>query len=311
MTEQNWGDEGKFRFWLSLGAQSFESMSSHVQVDMSALSDRGKVQPNNEDHFLVARFERSMQSILTNLPSGCISDDTRELAYGMFVADGMGKNAAGRVASSKIITYLMRMVLHTPDWILRLDELLMREVQRRMEHRFQQLHEALISEAREKPSLAGMGTTLTMTLSLGEICVLVHVGDSRAYVFRENQLHQLTEDDTVARTLAEEGAIRPEDVSTHPMRHVLTNVLGWGGHRVRVQYRELRLKDGDQVLLCTDGLTDLVPDVAIAEVLRTAATARDSCRALVDLALNSGGNDNVTVALGRYHIPELGSLKAV
>jgi protein phosphatase len=85
---------------------------------------------------------------------------------------------------------------------------------------------------------------------------------------------------------------------------MLTNVLGGKGGPVRMEYHELRLADGDQILLCTDGLTDLVPDAAIREVLSKARPAADACRALVDLALEAGGKDNVTVALGRYHIPE-------
>jgi protein phosphatase len=108
----------------------------------------------------------------------------------------------------------------------------------------------------------------------------------------------------VAQAYANAGAIRPEEVATHPLRHVLTKVLGGRGGPIQLDYRELRLADGDQVLLCTDGLTDVVPDAAIREVLRTAGTAADACRVLVDLALESGGKDNVTVVLGRYHIPE-------
>jgi protein phosphatase len=86
--------------------------------------------------------------------------------------------------------------------------------------------------------------------------------------------------------------------------HVLTNVLGGKDGRVRVDYRELHLVDSDQILLCTDGLTDMVSDESIAQVLRSAGTAADACRTLVDQALEAGGKDNVTVVLGRYHIPE-------
>ncbi|HTU22011.1 MAG TPA: SpoIIE family protein phosphatase, partial [Gemmataceae bacterium] len=159
-------------------------------------------------------------------------------------------------------------------------------------------------QARDDPALSGMGTTMTVTCSLGADLLLVHAGDSRAYLFRNERLYRLTCDHTVAQSLADVGTIRPEDVATHPLRHVLTNVLGAREDDVRVEWRELRLADGDQILLCTDGLTDLVPDTAILEALQSADTAAGACRALVDLALEAGGKDNVTVVLGRYHIPD-------
>jgi serine/threonine protein phosphatase PrpC len=280
------------------------SFSAKVQVDLGALSHPGKVRPNNEDHFLVARFDRSMQTLLTNLPPGHVPQRCGETAYGMLVADGMGGQAAGEVASRNAITFLVDLVLETPDWILRLDDGLMQEVRQRMEQRFQKVQQALSGQAREDPALSGMGTTLTVACSLGADLLLVHVGDSRAYLFRQDRLHRLTCDHTMAQCLADVGAILPEDVASHPLRHMLTNALGGKGGRVRVECRELRLADCDQILLCTDGLTDLIPDSAIREVLQSARAASDACRALVDLALEAGGNDNVTVALGRYHIPD-------
>jgi serine/threonine protein phosphatase PrpC len=281
-----------------------QSISACVEVDLGALSDAGKVRPKNEDHFLVARFERNMQTLLTNLPPGHIPVSASETAYSMLVADGMGGHAAGEIASRNAVSLLVDLFLRTPDWILRYDEGWLQKVRQRMEWRFQRVQEALTDQAREDPALTGMGTTLTMACSGGADLILVHVGDSRAYLFRQNKLHRLTSDHTMAQSLADVGAISHEEVATHPLRHILTNVLGGKGERVKVEYRELRLADGDQILLCTDGLTDLVPDVAIRDVLRNAATAADGCRALMNLALESGGKDNVTVVLGRYRIPD-------
>jgi protein phosphatase len=286
--------------------RDYKSVSTLVQVDHGALSDPGKVRPNNEDHYLVARFDRNMQTLLTNLPPGHVPLRCGETAYGMLVADGMGGEAAGEVASRLAVSVLIDLVLQTPDWILRLDEQSREAWRKRMEHRFQQVQEALRGQAREDPSLSGMGTTLTLTCSLGADLLLIHAGDSRAYLFRQDKLERLTSDHTLAQSLADAGVIPPQAVATHPMRHVLTNVLGGKGGRVRVECRDLRLVDGDQILLCTDGLTDLVRDEIIVQVLQSAATASDACRSLVDLALNAGGKDNVTVVLGRYHIPEVG-----
>jgi PPM family protein phosphatase len=300
----NDGDTDEFSLPQPREALAPRSISAHVQVDLGALSDPGKVRPNNEDHFLVARFDRSMQTLLTNLPPGQIPQRSGETAYSLLVADGMGGHAAGEVASRNAIRFLVDLVLETPDWIMRLDDDWMEKVRQRMQRRFQQVQEALTGQVREDPDLWGMGTTLTVTCSLGADLLLFHAGDSRAYLFRQDRLHRLTCDHTMAQCLADVGAISPEEVATHPLRHVLTNALGGKGGPVRVEYHELRLADGDQILLCTDGLTDLVPDEAIREVLSRAGPAADVCRALVDLALESGGTDNVTAALGRYHIPQ-------
>lgn len=299
-------DTEEFSWPAPAYARSILSISARVQVDLGALSDAGKVRPNNEDHFLGARFERNMRTLLTNLPSGQVPDQCGETAYSMLVADGMGGEAAGEVASRNAIGILVDLVLQTPDWILRLDEHWLKAVQHRMEQRFQKVQETLTGQAREDPALWGMGTTMTLTCSLGADLLLFHVGDSRAYIFRHDRLYRLTCDHTMAQSLADVGAIHPEDVATHPLRNVLTNVLGGNDKPVRVECRELRLLDGDQILLCTDGLTDMVPDNAIREVLRSAGTAADACRVLLEQALDAGGRDNVTVVLSRYRIPDEG-----
>jgi len=299
-------DTDVFTFPETSDVRSFKSISARVQVDLGALSDPGKVRPNNEDHYLVARFDRSMQTLLSNLPPGHVPERSGETGYGMLVADGMGGEAAGEVASRVAISVLVDLVLQTPDWILRLDEQWLQEVRKRMEQRFQQVQEALRGQVRDDPSLSGMGTTMTLAGSLGSDFFLIHAGDSRAYLFRQDKLHRLTCDHTMAQSLADAGIISPQEVATHPLRHVLTNVLGGKGGRVRVDYRELRLADGDQILLCTDGLTDMVSEESIVQVLRSAGTAAKACRTLVDQALDAGGKDNITVVLGRYHIPEEG-----
>lgn len=287
---------------LSAGGRGSESVSAGTQVDLGALSHPGKVRSNNEDHYLAARFERSMHTLLTNLPPGLIPEQCGETAYGMLVADGLGGAAAGEVASSSAIRVLLDLVLETPDWIMRLTEDLLQEVLNRMEQRFQKIQIALVEQGQEAPDLTGMATTMTLACSLGPQLILAHAGDSRAYLLRHGQLLRLTRDHTVAQRLADMGKIRPEDISRHPRRHVLTNALGGEGDRVLVEGRTLQLEDDDQLLLCTDGLTEMVPENTIQEVLRSAGTSVDACHALVGRALDAGGKDNVTVVVARYHI---------
>ena len=281
-----------------------DTISSRTQVDLGACSEVGHVRANNEDCFLVARLERSLNTLLTNLPAGDLPIKQAEIAYAMLVADGIGGAVAGEVASRTAITKLVELALETPDWHMRLDNEGANEVLARTDQRIRKLRDALIERAATDPSLAGMGTTMTLALSHGPNLIIVHVGDSRAYLFHEGKLHQLTRDQTLAQDLAELGVIRPEHVAKHHSRHVLTGAIATRGDEAQAEFHQAWLADGDQVLLCTDGLNEMVTDAAIAEVLAEPGSASDACRALVDLALAGGGVDNVTVVLARYRIPK-------
>ena len=280
--------------------------SSLVTVELAALSDPGKHRANNEDHYFVGRFQRAMRTLTTNMPKGAMPESYDETVYGMLVADGVGGSAAGEIASRTAIQALVDLILETPDWIMLLDDRLAEEVLHRMERRFQRVRETLVERANADPSLRGMGTTMTVAATVGSELLTAHVGDSRAYVFRrDGRLERLTRDQTMAQSLADSGAISQAEVETSPFRHVLTSALATRGAFVQVELKRSRLHDGDQVLLCSDGLTDMVPDELIARVLGESRTSAQSCRRLVDLALENGGKDNVTVVLGRYRIPTL------
>jgi protein phosphatase len=277
--------------------------SSEVRVDFGALSHPGKVRTNNEDSYLVVRFDRGLETLLTNLPEGYVPRRFQEVGYGMTVADGVGGSASGEVASRLAITTLVTLVLNQPDWLMRLGEPESKRVMRRMARRLRQVDEALKEEAATDRTLAGMATTLTLACSLGSDLFLAHVGDSRAYYYRGTELHPLTRDHTYVRALADLGILRPEAALTHRLRHVLTRALGGRAASSEAEVQRLQLGDGDQVLLCTDGLTDLVDNATIAAVLSRAGPAREACKTLVDLALERGGKDNVTVVLARYRFP--------
>jgi protein phosphatase len=277
-----------------------KSTSAAVTVDLGALTHPGKVRPNNEDHYLVVRMERSMQALLTNLPDGLVPERYVDTAYGLVVADGVGGAAKGEVASRMAISALVDLVQATPDWIMRFNNQLIQEVMRRLDERFHAIRQILRQQVRSDPSLTGMATTLTLTASLGADLIVAHAGDSRAYLFRKGDLHRLTRDHTLAERLAERGL--PMPVQATRLKHVLTNALGTGDADVQAEIHQVGLLDGDVLLLCTDGLTDMVSESAIKQVLDELRPASDACRILVDLALEGGGRDNVTVVLGRYSI---------
>jgi protein phosphatase len=173
-------------------------------------------------------------------------------------------------------------------------------VMQRMTERYRRVDAALREEARADPGLAGMGTTMTLACSLGADLILAHVGDSRAYLLRGGALHSLTRDHTLVQELVDRGVVRPEQAAQHPFRHVLTRALGGSGGEIEAEVQHLLLADADQLLLCTDGLTDMVDATTIGAILQSAASSDDACQALVELALQNGGKDNVTVVLARY-----------
>ncbi|MGZ3432211.1 MAG: PP2C family protein-serine/threonine phosphatase, partial [Isosphaeraceae bacterium] len=130
-----------------------------------------------------------------------------------------------------------------------------------------------------------------------------HVGDSRAYLFRKGQLQQLTRDHTVAQALADAGEIKQQDVRKHLRRNTLTNYLGGHGGKVKADVRWLQLEDGDRVVLCSDGLSDMVEDHGIASCLVENPEPGVAAIALTQLALHNGGKDNITVVVAQYTIP--------
>jgi protein phosphatase len=294
-------ETGDYTGWSSAPARP--PAPAQARVDLGALSHPGKVRPNNEDCYLVARFERALQLLLTNLPEGHAPARLEDVAYGMLVADGIGGAAAGEVASRLAATTLMNLVANTPDWVMRPGRRESARLLERMAERYRAVDAALKKEAWADPGLSGMGTTMTVAASLGAELFLGHVGDSRAYLCRGDNLHRLTRDHTCAQALADAGLIAQEEVGTHQLRHVLTRALGAGPGQAEADIERIDLLDGDQVLLCTDGLTEMVDDVTLALILHSGGTAQEACQALVEAALDRGGRDNVTVVLARYGFP--------
>jgi protein phosphatase len=278
--------------------------SSQVEVELAAVSDRGLVRESNEDHYLVVRIGRSMQTLLTNLLPDQVPTRAEEVAYGLVVADGMGGPAGGEVASQLAITTLVSLAVHTPDWILGIRPKDTRRRMQRMAARWRLVQEALRRRGDREPALGQMGTTMIAAVSLGTRLVLGHIGDSRVYLFRQGQLLQLTRDHTLVQTLIDLGQVTPEQAATHPDRGALLRSLSAARDTSQGDFQQAFLADGDQVLLCTDGLTDMVDTEAIRSVLSRAASADEGCQSLLAAALKNGGRDNVTIALARYRFPQ-------
>ncbi|HLW67211.1 MAG TPA: protein phosphatase 2C domain-containing protein [Gemmataceae bacterium] len=273
--------------------------ASSVNVDLSARSHQGLIRDRNEDSYLVLRGFRGLEVLGSSMAESAMPPRFEFSSFGMLVADGMGGMPGGDVASRVAVQTLIALVLNTPDWIMLTGEAENEELLTRLAERYRKVDSALREEGMVDPKLSGLGTTMTVAYSLGADIFLAHVGDSRAYLLRGDGLHRLTKDHTYAQILADLGAIPAQEVVRHQFRHVLTRYLG-APKPVNADVHQMRLHDGDQILLCTDGLTSLVDDPAIAAILRGAQTAAKACEDLVLAALNQGGMDNVTVALARY-----------
>jgi serine/threonine protein phosphatase PrpC len=279
--------------------------SSRVNVDFFGMSEKGQVRTNNEDHFLLVRVGRAVETVLTNLSEAetLPGELFEETGYGMVLADGVGGEAAGEVASRQAIYTLLSLALHTPDWQFRWGAKEKNTVLWRMRDRFRRINAALLRNADADPRLTGMCTTMTAAVIHGNGLIIGHMGDSRAYLLHHGKLIQLTRDHTVGERLVEDGTHTPSDPLVVELRGLLLKALGSREGECEPDVYDCLLENNDQLLLCTDGLTDMVDDVEIETIMNGASSAESACRKLVDQALGNGGRDNVTVIVARYSLP--------
>jgi PPM family protein phosphatase len=268
-----------------------------VRVEIAARTHPGKVRTNNEDNFHVVRFGRYLRTLVSSLPEGEVPSEAEDAGYAFAVADGMGGMAAGEVASRLAITLLVEHALETPDWIMGRDERSASKAIDRAARRFQYVNAGVLERAATGPGLKGMGTTLSMALTLGDDLIVAHVGDSPVFLLHDGVLQRLTRDHTMGEKLARLGV-----TETGQFHHVLTHAIGIKGTGGEPDIRRYRLGDGDRLMLCTDGLTDMVDAAAITAELARETAVDDVCRALIDMALDRGGRDNVTVVVAEYRI---------
>jgi protein phosphatase len=267
-------------------------------VTFGAQSHPGLVRPNNEDHYLVVERRRARTVLLTNLPEQVLrpADDT---AYVLAVADGMGGAAFGEIASMLALRSGWEQSPRTIKWTWIINDREVEELKERVELIFRRMNQDLLEHGEADPACARMATTLTGVYTVGPEAFVGHVGDSRAYLYRHTTLTQLTHDHTLAQECLDRGL----PVCCHSWHHKLTNCLGGGpGREVYVEFHHLRLEDGDLLLLCSDGLTDMVPDEEIARILGWGGPPQETAQALVEAALRNGGKDNVSVVLARYEV---------
>ena len=250
-------------------------MKVRAGVEVASLSDVGCQRENNEDS--LAYWE---------------SPDDAGFAHSgrlAIVADGMGGCEGGQFAS--------RIAVETVEHVYSTS--LDSDPQQRLLEGFRQAHDRIQQRARENPGLHGMGTTMTAFAIVGECLYYAHIGDSRLYLLRAGKLRVVTRDHSLVSRLVETGIIRAEDADNHPQKHVLTAAVG-SADDIQPDFsaEPVELEKSDVLLLCTDGLWGQVSEPELQEALASQAPG-EACRALVQLARDHGGPDNITLQIAR------------
>lgn len=278
--------------------------SSSVRVTIGARSHQGTLRQRNEDHYLVVRVGREQETLATSLSSSDVPPRFEESGYAMIVADGLGEGGAGSVASRVALSTFAHLALHYGKWNVRVDPITAEQIMERAEWYYSQIDAAVHTRASSDPGLKGMTAALTAAYSAGDDLFIAHVGHSRAYLYRDGHLAQLTRDHTIARHLADTKRPAAVERRAQDLKHILTDAVGAPGAHPLVEVERFQLMNGDCVMLCTNGLTDMIDDARIAEVLALRRDPGEQCATLVDMANHAGGGDNVTVLLAEYRIPK-------
>ena len=218
-------------------------------------------------------YSRNQTILDTNLPPDSLPEHTGDDGYLFIVADGMGGMAAGEVASRLAISTSLKLLQGSERWGFKVNHREAHELFNQINRDLQEVDKTLTEQSVADRRLLGMGTTLTAAYSMGVDLFIVHLGDSRAYLYRGGTLRQLTKDHTVAQAMADAGHISPESVRHHAKRNALTNFLGGHNGRVKADLRWLRLVEGDRLLLCSDGLNEMIDDLSIGRILGPARQA--------------------------------------
>jgi len=257
-------------------------MTHHVALQFAASTDAGKVRGHNEDAIQL--------------------DEAQGIAV---LADGMGGYNAGEIASGIAVTAF------TASLTQRLEQaqgarraLGSRMLERMLSASVEAANEAILAAAASQPEFSGMGTTLVAALFHAGRIVVAHLGDSRAYRFRQGVLTQLTRDHSQLQEQIDAGLVSPEWARFAPNKNLITRALGVVS-KVNVETGVHAIEEGDVYLLCSDGLSDMLSAGQIADLLAQEADLDASCAALVDAANDNGGRDNISVILARVGVIDI------
>ncbi|HAC61719.1 MAG TPA: Stp1/IreP family PP2C-type Ser/Thr phosphatase [Lachnospiraceae bacterium] len=206
----------------------------------------------------------------------------------LIVADGMGGHAAGDLASRVCVETAVSSIEGSGQT----------ETIPILAEAVQKANRAVLKKAAEKPEYAGMGTTIVAAVIDGNTLYVANVGDSRLYLIDDDRIDQITLDHSLVAEMVRSGRISPEQMRNHPEKNIITRAVG-GEENVEVDFFDVGLHKGDVVLLCSDGLTNMVEDEQIFRIVRREKTLRDAGQKLISAANSAGGRDNISVVLAR------------
>lgn len=269
------------------------------EIDTYGLTHKGKVRVENQDQFLLALIHRRLNVVLTSLsPEQRDALSGEERIGGMaMVADGVGGGEGGAEASATALESVTEYVKHSSACFYRGDHA-ENEFIDELQTAATRAHQAILDRRTAAGRSGTMATTLTMWFGVWPMSYLLQVGDSRYYLLRDNQLRQLSRDQTMAQDLVDQGVLTRTAAFRTQFANVLSSALGAENAAPVVTRIAQRW---DQVgLLCSDGLTKHVSDARIEECLRGMTSAKQVCEQLLQEALDGGGTDNVTIIVGRF-----------
>lgn len=271
-----------------------------VTAEAWGITDPGLVRERNEDQFLIATLERTLQVEQSSIADGNGNRVTeRPQGRLLVVADGMGGVEGGDVASAVAIDGMTHYALALMPWVVAANFAHADILSDGLRHALHDCEQRLHQVAERKGLDRNMGTTLTIAYVTWPVLHIVHVGDSRCYVFRDGQLSRLTRDHTIAQELVERNTLTEDQAAQSRFASMLTNAVG-GSNDAVVDLHRYELRTGDELLLCTDGLSAGVPDRQVRDLLAQGGSVRDRASTLVDAAKGAGGEDNITVVLAHF-----------
>lgn len=255
-----------------------------MSLDIALLTDIGRKRKNNEDAGIAFHYHT------TSLGAG-------HQIYFLAVADGMGGHLAGEKASEETIRIISTSFVRVFTGLV-FDRNLAETLATQITKSIELANNKVYHLSRTVPEYSGMGTTLTVCVIVGYIGVFGNVGDSRAYLIRENKIRRVTKDHSIVQTLLDLGEITEEEAFSHPQRNVITRAVGLK-EKVKVDIFQEELRPGDIILLCSDGLHDMLKDNEILFYVLDSKTSRGAAKRLIEMANQCGGDDNITVAVAR------------
>jgi len=266
--------------------------SSKIRVEVFAKTDLGRTRDHNEDRFLVADLTRKSASLQPEVRNHDIGPRGTLLV----VADGMGGAAAGEVASAMATDTIYAHLMKT--WNAE-NEVTPQRFAYRLKEAVEVANASIHAHAKAHPEVRGMGTTTTAAGVLNDHLYLTQVGDSRAYLIRGGEAHQLTKDQSLMQRLVEAGELTEEEAAQSERRNIILQALG-PDPKVKVDLTHQEVRRGDILVLCSDGLSGQVKKDEIAKIVTAAPNLSSACDQLIALANERGGPDNITVVIARF-----------